>query len=88
MDESSKGSVRDNRFIFRRDGGFVVKGRKRKRSSDAAEEAADVVAEVVPSAGAICGFWTGVSRRRAAGGPFLRGIEFMDGTILVSCGLE
>jgi hypothetical protein len=89
VDESSKGSVRDSLFIFLRDGGFVVNGRKGKGSnSDVAEDAAEVDAELVPSPRTICGFWTGVPKQRAAGGPFLRGIEFVDGIIFVDCGLE
>jgi hypothetical protein len=89
MEGSSKGSVRDSLFIFRSDAGFFVDERKGNESkSSAAEEAADVDAELVPSARAICGFWTGVSRRRAAGGPFLRGIEFVGGIMFADCGLE
>lgn len=89
VEESSKGSVRDSLFIFRRDGGFVVDERKGNRSdSDAAEEAAEVEAELLASVRAICGFWTGVSKRRAVGGPFLRGIEFVDDIIFEDCGLE
>lgn len=56
--------------------------------SDAADEAAEVVVELSPSARAICGFCTGVSRQRAAGGPFLRGIEVVDLIIFMDCGLE
>jgi hypothetical protein len=77
----------DSLLKFRRDGDFVVKGRKGNGfNSSAAEEAAEVEAELVPRTRAIGGFWTGVSRRRAAGGPFLRGMEIVD--IFVACGLE
>jgi hypothetical protein len=52
--------VRDSLFIFRSDGGFFVEKRKGKSKSSAAEEHADADAELVPSARAICEFWTGV----------------------------
>ena len=83
------GGVRESLFIFWKDGDFVAIGRNENGSnSSAAEEAAEVEAELVPSARAICGVWIGVSKRRAAGGPFLRGIEVMDCIIFVNCGLE
>jgi hypothetical protein len=52
--------VRDSLFIFRSDGGFFVDERKGKSKSSATEEPADADAELVSSATAICGFWTGV----------------------------
>jgi hypothetical protein len=87
-DASSKGSVRDSLFMFLRDCGLDVDERKGKRSnSDTAEEAAEVEAELVLRGRAICGGWTGLSKRRAAGGPFLRGIEFVDAIVFGDCGI-
>lgn len=87
--ESSAGSVRESLFIFLRERDFVEGGRKGNWSaSDTAEEAAEVEAELgSPRARAICGGSTWESRRRAAGGPFLRGIGVVDWAIIENCGV-
>lgn len=54
VESSSVGSVRDSLFMLRRDFGLVDGGRNGKKSaSDIAEEAAEVEAELSPTAWAI-----------------------------------
>lgn len=55
-------------------------------NSDEGEDAAEVEAELFPSA--IWMLVTGLSSCRAAGGPFLRGIGVVGWAICVNCGCE
>lgn len=74
LDEDwADGRVMDSFFMLRRDRGLLGEGRIKESASEVVEERVDAEAELSLEKKATPGLKRGVSMRRGAGGPFLRG---------------